>query len=229
MHQEEAIRKKQRQVFPRWCNTLTPWIIAFVICGFCGASAVGLLGYRSDWWQHQNYAPDQPVLFSHHHHVSQLRIDCRFCHGSVENSSFAGMPSTETCMTCHSGVFTNSPMLVPVVESARTNKPLQWTRVYDLPDYVYFEHSVHVNHGIGCTSCHGDIGEQRLTRQAQPLFMGWCLDCHRNPEKFIRNPEDVFSPSAPALSDLKPDVRASLYKRYDIAGNNLTDCYKCHR
>ena len=229
MRQDSAPPTKHRQLFPRWSNTLTPWIIVSVICGFCGIAVVSVYGYFSDWWQHDTYAPDQPVLFSHHHHVSELRIDCRFCHGSVENSSFAGMPATETCMTCHSGVFTNSPMLAPVIKSARTGKPLQWTRVYDLPDYVYFNHSAHVNHGIGCTSCHGDIGSQRLTRKAEPIFMGWCLDCHRHPQKFLRKPEDIFSPSAPARPDLPPAQSAELYQRYDIAGNNLTDCYKCHR
>ncbi len=152
------IDESRRQLFPKWSNGLVPWVIAGLLTTFVGATVVSYFGYRSDWWQHQNIPPHQPVLFSHHHHVTELKIDCRYCHGSVGKSSFAGMPATETCMSCHSGVFTDSPMLAPVIESYRTEKPLAWRRVYDLADYVYFDHSVHVANGIGCTSCHGEIG-----------------------------------------------------------------------
>lgn len=217
------------QLFPASINPFTRWLIAALLLGGATVTVFAWYGYRSDWWQHQNIAPDQPVLFSHQHHVEQLGIDCRFCHGSVEDSSFAGMPATETCMTCHSGIFTDSPMLAPVVASARFGKPLEWTRVYDLADYVYFDHGVHVNNGIGCTTCHGEIGKQSLTFKAQPLYMGWCLNCHRNPEKYIRETKDIFSPTAPPVSGLSQDRPAELIRQHNIGGQHLTDCTTCHR
>jgi hypothetical protein len=169
------------------------------------------------------------VLFSHRHHAEQLRIDCRFCHTSVENSSFAGMPATETCMTCHSGIFTDSPMLAPILTSAQTGMPMKWNRVNNLPDYVYFDHSVHVTHGIGCTTCHGEVGKQNLMQKAQSLHMTWCLDCHRDPTPFVRNQKDVFSSVAPEKSDLPDKERMALVHRLGLAGKNLTDCTTCHR
>lgn len=234
-HCAESIMQKEDhgagsgQLFPAYSNTLVRWTLA--VSGFTAATitAFAWYGYRSDWWQGQNLAPDQPVLFSHHHHTTELGIDCRYCHGSVETSSFAGMPATETCLSCHSGVFTDSPMLAPVIASARDRKPLEWNRVYDLADYVYFDHSVHVTNGIGCTTCHGDIGSQHLTLKAQPLYMSWCLECHRDPEKYVRRPEDVFSPSAPAISPLPLKQRRELVERFHVGGKHLTDCTTCHR
>ena len=221
--------KTPGQLFPAYSNTLVKWVIAGValIGGTLTYSAY--CGYRSDWWQGQNISPPQPVLFSHHHHTAELHIDCRYCHTSVESSSFAGMPATETCLSCHSGVFTDSPMLAPVMQSAVSNKPLVWNRVYALPGYVYFNHSIHIAKNIGCTTCHGDIGNQRLTRKAQPLYMGWCLECHRAPETYGRRTEDVFSPTAPAKPDLPAAERQALVHRLGIGGKPLTDCATCHR
>lgn len=226
---DEQDPSESPQAFPPGANALTRWILAAGALGLAGTAFTTYYGYRSDWWQQDDYAADQPVLFSHHHHVDELRIDCRYCHGSVEESSFAGMPATETCMSCHSGVFTDSPMLAPVVESARTGEPLEWRRVYDLADYVYFDHSAHVSRGIGCTSCHGEIGEQRLTAKAQPLHMSWCLDCHRDPGRFLRAPEQIFSPSAPAQPNHDEKKQQQLAEYYHIGGKHLTDCTICHR
>ncbi len=228
MHRPKA-DMREKPLFPASTNAFVRWIIFLILMSGATVTAFAWYGYRSDWWQGQNLAPDQPVLFSHEHHTTQLGIDCRFCHGSVEKSSYAGMPATETCMTCHSGVFTDSPMLAPVVASARTGTPIEWNRVYDLADYVYFNHSIHVTKGIGCTTCHGEIGAQKLTRKAQPLYMGWCLNCHRDPEKYLREKTEVFSPGAPAVADLSQDRRAELAKAYHIGGKHLTDCTTCHR
>ena len=131
--------------------------------------------------------------FSHEHHVRGLGIDCRYCHTSVEKSSFAGIPPTETCMTCHSQIWTDSPMLEPVRTSLRTNTPIRWNRVHDLPDYVYFNHGIHVQKGVGCVSCHGRVDQMPLTWKAEPMTMEWCLSCHRNPEKHLRPREEVFN------------------------------------
>ncbi|MBK1882065.1 cytochrome c3 family protein [Luteolibacter pohnpeiensis] len=218
-----------RQLFPPSVNYLARWILFLIFSGITTATVIFYYGYRSDWWQGQQMAPDQPILFSHHHHVTELKIDCRFCHSTVDQSSFAGMPATSTCLTCHSGVFTDSPMLAAAVQSEQTGTPLKWNRVYDLADYVYFDHSVHVSNGIGCTSCHGDIGNQRLTRKAQQTYMSWCLDCHRDPAQYIREPKDIYSPSAPARSNLTENRKVELLHQFRIGGQHLTDCTTCHR
>ena len=153
--------------------------------------------------------------FSHKHHAGELGIDCRYCHTSVEKSSFAGLPPTQTCMTCHSQIWTNAPMLEPVRASYRDNKSIAWTRVNALPDFVYFDHSIHVSKGVGCTTCHGPVAEMPLTWQANTLYMAWCLDCHREPEKFVRPKSkclirDYVTPSNQA------ELGAKLVKEYKI-------------
>lgn len=140
----------------------------------------------SDWVTYHDEAVEQPVAFSHQHHVSGLGIDCRFCHTGVETSAFAGLPPTKTCMTCHSQIWLHAPMLDPVRASWATATPIKWVRVHDLPDYVYFDHSVHVAKGVGCSTCHGDVGQMPLVRRVVNLQMRWCIDCHREPEKHLR-------------------------------------------
>jgi hypothetical protein len=160
---------------------------------------IGVLGFAlyeialSPWYTRQNFVEQQPVPFSHRHHVGELGIDCRYCHTSVEKSSFAGVPPTQTCMTCHSQIWTNASMLEPVRASYRDNVSISWVRVNALPDFVYFDHSIHVNKGIGCTSCHGEVGDMALTFRSGTLYMSWCLDCHREPEKNIRPKSEVFN------------------------------------
>src|SRR6476660_9255276 len=141
---------------------------------------------RSPYVTYAGVVRPQPVPFSHQHHVAALGIDCRYCHTSVETSGFAGIPPTATCMNCHRTIWNQAPILEPVRESFRTNKSLEWVRVHDLPDFAYFTHSIHVARGVGCKSCHGSVDKMPLMWQTQPLTMGWCLDCHRNPAPHIR-------------------------------------------
>ena len=172
--------------------------------------------------------------FSHRHHAGELGIDCRYCHTSVEKSSFAGLPPTQTCMTCHSQIWTNASMLEPVRASYRDDKSLEWTRVNALPDFVYFDHSIHVAKGVGCTTCHGPIAEMPLTYRAGTLYMSWCLDCHRQPEKYIRPKSEVFNPFyAAAIPECEEQAGSSgqqLVKEYKIQPlQTLQTCSTCHR
>jgi hypothetical protein len=171
---------------------------------------------------------EQPVQFSHEHHVSGLGIGCLYCHNSVEQSSFAGIPPTETCMTCHSQIWTNAAMLEPVRESWRTGEPIVWNRVYDLPDHVYFNHSIHVQKGVGCSTCHGQVDEMPLTWKAQSLHMEWCLGCHREPERFIRPRNEVYNMDWVAPEN-QIELGRRLVQEYNINVGKLTDCWVCHR
>ncbi len=171
---------------------------------------------------------EQPVPFSHRHHVSDVGLDCRYCHTSVEHSAFAGMPPTETCMTCHSRLFTDQPMLQPVIQSFARNKPIHWKRVHDLPDFVYFNHSIHVQKGVGCVSCHGRVDQMSLTRRVKPLTMQWCLSCHRDPAPHLRPRDRVFDLDWQPKGDRRALGRA-LMRKYHIATARLTDCSVCHR
>jgi hypothetical protein len=173
-----------------------------------------------------NIAQHQPVPFSHRHHAGELGIDCRYCHTSVEESSFAGIPPTATCMSCHSQIWLNSPMLEPVRASYRDDKSLQWVRVNALPDFVYFNHSIHVNKGVGCTTCHGPMADMPLTWRANTLQMEWCLECHRQPEKFVRPRDKVFSTDYKAPAN-QMELGAKLVADYKI--QKLTNCSTCHR
>lgn len=182
--------------------------------------------HRSSYATEEGVVRQQPVQFSHEHHVSGLGIDCRYCHASVEVSAFAGLPPTETCMNCHAHIWTESPYLAPVRESFRTGRPIAWTRVYDLPDFTYFHHGIHVQKGVGCVTCHGRVDRMPLTWKAQSLHMEWCLECHRQPERFVRPREFVFrmdwQPPADQLA-----LGRRLVQEYQI--EKLTTCYICHR
>src|SRR5450432_3149809 len=183
------------QIFRRSTNTFTRVTIfgAVFILGFA-VWAVDRLS-RSDYATRATQAREQPVPFSHQHHVGGMGVDCRYCHTSVETSATAGLPPTKTCMNCHSQIWSQSPTLEPVRASFRTGQSIQWTRVHDLPDFAYFNHSAHVNKGVGCTTCHGPVDRMPLMWQYASLQMEWCLDCHRNPEKYVRPKEEVFSVS----------------------------------
>src|SRR5579862_6921705 len=181
------------QIFHRSTNTLSRATIfgaVFVV------AALGWVAYAVQGSPYITYAgvrKPQPVPFSHQHHVTGLGIDCRYCHTSVETSSFAGIPPTETCMTCHSQIWTNAQLLEPVRASFRDETPLDWHRVHDVPRYAYFDHSIHVNKGIGCSTCHRRVDKMRLMWKQNTLFMWWCLDCHRNPEKKLRPKDQIFN------------------------------------
>ncbi len=176
----------------------------------------------------QGLTPEQPVPFSHQHHVGGLGLDCRYCHTAVERSRFAGLPPTETCMTCHSQLWTSAAMLAPVRRSLASGTPIRWRRVNALPGYVYFDHSIHVAKGIGCTTCHGPVHRMPLLRQAAPLTMGWCVDCHAHPEAHLRPEDQIFSTDWTPPPDQEARGRA-LMAHYGIRTGHLTDCSVCHR
>lgn len=171
---------------------------------------------------------EQPVPFSHKHHVKDDGIDCRYCHTTVEKSSSAGMPPTQVCMTCHSQIFKDAPLLEPIRESYLKNVPIHWNCVNQLPDFVYFNHSSHVKKGIGCVTCHGRIDEMPLTSRAAPLTMQWCLDCHRSPERRVRPREHVFDMHWQPMED-QAALGKKLVELYHIQKGRITDCSTCHR
>jgi hypothetical protein len=181
---------------------------------------------RSSWATQSGVAREQPVEFSHAHHVGDIGLDCRYCHTSVETSAFANVPPTKTCMNCHSQIWNTSPTLEPVRESFRTDKSIAWTRVHDLPDFVYFNHSIHINKGVGCETCHGRIDKMPLTWQKASLQMDWCLDCHRHPEQNVRPREAVFQMGYEPPID-QETLGRQLMKEYKI--QSLTSCSTCHR
>lgn len=214
------------QIFHPSMNTISRLsIFGFVFI----ITLVGLIGWslaRSPYQTGQGVVRPQPIPFSHEHHVGDVGIDCRFCHDTVETHASAGMPSTEVCLNCHSVLFRDSPILAQVHESQRDGTPIMWTRVHDLADYVYFHHGVHINAGIGCTSCHGEIDEMPLVFRSETLHMEWCLDCHRNPEKHVRPRDAVFDPhwEAPEAESIDPEL---LVKAHDL--QSRIQCSYCHR
>lgn len=214
------------QIFHPSFNTLSK-VSIFGAVFFLGAAIWGWdTILRSSYATQVNVAREQPVPFSHKHHVAGLGIDCRFCHTAVEDSASAGIPSTKVCMSCHSLVWTDADLLEPVRESYRTDRSIEWARVHDLPDFAYFDHSIHVNKGIGCTTCHGQVDEMPLMWRVNTLNMDWCLSCHRDPTPYLRPRDQVFE------TDWDPDrlnqaERESLAAQYHV--RSLTDCSVCHR
>jgi hypothetical protein len=191
-----------------------------------GAYSFYLLN-RSPYWTNVGVTLSQPVPFSHQHHVGELGLDCRFCHATVATSSYAGMPDTQTCMTCHSQVWKNAPMLAPVRKSYAENKPLEWNRVNEVPGYVYFNHSIHINKGVGCVSCHGRIDQMPITWKSVDMEMQWCLACHRNPGPKLRPLSKVYQMDWAPPKD--PHAGLDLATQRNIQKNHLTDCSACHR
>ncbi|MCC7163015.1 MAG: cytochrome c3 family protein [Anaerolineae bacterium] len=214
------------QIFHRSTNTLSRLSIFGAVFIIGGLFTVGAILVRSPYVTNVGVPVPQPVLFSHKHHVGDDGIDCRYCHASVEVSAFAGMPATETCMHCHSQLFNDSPMLQPVTTSAATGLPIAWNRVYQLPDFVYFDHSIHVNKGVGCTTCHGQVDEMPLIQKATSLQMTWCLECHRDPARFVRPRDEVFSMTWQPPPD-QAALGAKLVSEYHITSK--TNCWTCHR
>ncbi len=214
------------QIFHSSSNTLAKASIFGAVFILAGVAWLGGEIYQSSYVTNVNVPRQQPIPFSHKHHVSDDGIDCRYCHSSVEYSKFAGIPSTATCMTCHSQIWADSPMLEPVRASFQTGTSIQWTRVHVLPDYVFFDHSIHIHKGIGCSTCHGRVDQMPLTWAANTLFMGWCLDCHRAPERYVRPRNQVFNMEWTAPRDQEA-LGEKLVKEYKI--QKLTDCWTCHR
>lgn len=202
---------------------------ASIIVG--GLSVLALAGafyflIRSSYFTGVDITVQQPVPFSHLHHVDQLGIDCQYCHTSVENAAYAGVPPTETCMTCHSQVWTEAEILAPVRASWDTGQPIAWNKVHDLSDFVYFNHSIHINNGIGCETCHGRVDRMHLPYKNETMFMSWCLDCHRNPAQFVRPLDEIYTMGWTPPADF--DAHA-LVEAYNIEVGRLDDCSICHR
>jgi Cytochrome c7 and related cytochrome c len=217
------------QIFPRSANALVKSSLAGVLGLVLLGGWIVMTLMRSGWATKQNEIVEQPLQFSHAHHVGGEGIDCRYCHTSVETSAFAGIPPTKTCMNCHSQIWTNAPILEPVRASFREDKNLTWIRVNDLPDFVYFNHQIHVKQGVGCATCHGAVDKMPLMSQSASLLMEWCLDCHRAPEKYLRPRDQVFNMAYQAPAN-QLEVGMKLKQDYHVAGvEHMTSCSVCHR
>lgn len=216
------------QIFHPSTNTLSKVSILVVILLLAGGLWLAAEINRSPYVSQAEVVREQPVQFSHEHHVAGLGIDCRYCHTSVEQTAFAGIPPTETCMSCHSQIWTNAELLEPVRESYRTGVPIKWTRVHDLPDFVYFNHSIHVKQGVACESCHGRVDRMPLMWQANAMTMSWCLECHRNPEQKIRPRDEVFTMGY-TPKESQSTIGPELVKHHNINVRQLTNCSICHR
>ncbi|HVZ61705.1 MAG TPA: cytochrome c3 family protein [Terriglobales bacterium] len=230
------------QIFHRSTNTISRFSLVLAIVAVLGFFFFTLEIQRSPYVSWKGVVREQPVPFSHEHHAGELGIDCRYCHTGVETSSFAGIPPTKTCMNCHVQIWTNAEMLAPVRDSYKTGTPLVWTRVSLLPDFVYFDHSIHVAKGVGCESCHGRVDRMPLMRSNATLQMEWCLDCHRAPEKNLRPKSEVFNMAYEKPSSLKPVVvddknftsqmalGVYLKDKYEVRSvRDITSCTTCHR
>jgi hypothetical protein len=215
------------KIFPKSANKLPLQIVIFLIV-FGGVLSAGITYYATPKYTRVGYQPVQPVPFEHSLHAGQLGIDCRYCHTNVEKSEHSNVPATSVCMACHSLVKKDSPLLKVVRDSEQSGEPVPWVRVHKAPDYVYFNHSVHVNRGVSCVECHGHINEMKVVAHDQPQSMSWCLDCHRHPETRIRDSKDVFNLDSPTLA---------AQGRLDVALTRINDwkikppqsCSGCHR
>jgi hypothetical protein len=217
------------QIFHRSFNVYSKLSILFALLAAGGGVALVMAVDRSPYNTNEGVVYEQPVPFSHDHHTAALGIDCRYCHYTVERSAFAQIPPTEVCMNCHKEIWKDSPMLEAVRASYRDGEPIRWNRVHDLPDFVYFDHSVHVAKGVGCASCHGRVDEMPLIARGASLQMGWCLDCHRHPEDNVRPPSEVFNMSWERPKG-DPDYGKKLVEEAGIEDERrLTSCSTCHR
>jgi hypothetical protein len=212
--------------FPRWSNTALRLGLTLVGGGTLGALCLLMIYMRTPYITDVGVPISQPVMFDHRHHVVDDGIACRYCHYTVEKEASAGIPPTEMCMNCHNQIWNTSPILEPVRRSYFSGQPIEWRRVHDLPEFVYFNHSIHVNKGVGCVTCHGRVDQMAQVAKAQPLTMGWCLDCHRNPAPNLRPLDQITS------MDWKPPEDAGAFgeklaREYGV--QRLTHCSTCHR
>ncbi len=217
------------QVFHRAANNVAKIsiVVAVVLAGVAGFAYTQIA--RSSYLTGRYMEKQQPVQFSHKHHVGDDGIDCRYCHTAVETSYSAGIPPTQTCMNCHSQIWADSPYLEPVRASYRDNKPIEWERVHDLPEYAYFNHSIHIAKGVGCSTCHGQIDNMPAVYQENTLQMEWCLQCHREPEKYIRPKSEIYNMQWQD-GDLSVEERTQLKADYKIRSKEMmTSCSTCHR
>jgi hypothetical protein len=217
------------QLFRPASNTIAKVSIVVVILLLGTTLGIAYIADRGTWMTFVRVAPEQPIPFSHKHHVKDDGIDCRYCHTSVETSHYAGLPATEICMTCHSQIWSNASVTQPIRDSWASGKSIEWRRVHDLPDFVYFNHSIHVNKGIGCSTCHGHVDEMPLTYRVNNLYMDWCVNCHRQPAKYIRPRSEVFNIDYEYPSN-QAELGRKLVAEYHVQdARTLTDCFTCHR
>jgi menaquinone reductase, multiheme cytochrome c subunit len=219
-------------VFPRWANYLLPGVIVIgLAAGVCLPALLGLT--ISPHMTSVGYAPTQPIAFSHALHAGELGIDCRYCHTTVDQHSFAAIPTTQSCMSCHATIKTDSPNLELLRQAHASGEPIAWRKVHDLPDYVYFDHAAHIAKGVGCNSCHGQVDRMEVVHQAQAMSMAWCLDCHREPEKFLRPREHVTNMNWDPISITgrsQIELGEELKLQYHVQGMQyMTNCSTCHR
>jgi hypothetical protein len=213
------------QIFRRRTNRVVRVGIVVAIVLVTGLIGLAIRLDRSPRVTQVGAVREQPVPFSHETHVGRNGFDCRYCHSSVERSGFAGIPPTRTCMNCHVAVLPKNTDLMTVREGFKAGRPIEWTRVHDLPDYVFFDHSIHIHKGVGCTTCHGPVDQMAVMRQEASLQMDWCLTCHRNPEQYVRPRSEVFSVSyQPPANQI--EVGRRLVAEYAI--EKLTSCSTCH-
>jgi len=226
------------QVFPKSANYWSRGSIFALLFLIFGLGWMILTLQRSDFVTTANQFIEQPVQFSHQHHAGGIGIDCRYCHTSVEVSPSAGIPPTKTCINCHSQIWSTSPYLEPVRASFREDRPLQWIRVHDLPDFVYFNHSIHVTQGVGCETCHGRVDRMPLILQKSSLQMEWCLGCHRDPSQNLRPRDQITMMGyAPGAATPPPTVAADGSRVYHVGNDSITigsvehmtSCSVCHR
>jgi hypothetical protein len=207
-------------------NAVFRWVLVVLVAGAAGTVGALMLYWRTPYGTDQFEEVQQPVQFDHRHHVKDDLIDCRYCHTSVDRAPSAGIPPTELCLNCHAQVWNKSPLLDTVRASWFSGKPIEWVRVHRVPDFVYFNHAIHVNKGVGCVECHGRVDEMPAIRKAQPFTMQWCLDCHRNPYARLRPLEEVTSMTWKPEGD--PDAQGrELAKKYDVKPR--INCTTCHR
>ena len=219
-----------RFVFPKWANYLLPGLIVIALGGGPYVATLAGLGASAEALN-EGYRPDQPVPYSHKLHAGELGIDCRYCHTTVDEESFAAIPPTQTCMNCHQKIRPESEKLALVRKSHETGEPIPWKKVHDLGDYAYFNHSMHVNKGVACVQCHGRVDRMEVVEQKEPLSMGWCLDCHREPEPRLRPRDEVTEMGwHPPADQSREELGKKLAEEYEIPGEDyMTNCSLCHR
>ena len=214
-------------LFPKSANKL-PLQIVIYLCVLGSIATAGATYYMTPKYTRVGYAPVQPVPYSHALHVGQLGLDCRYCHSNVDKSGFANLPTSQTCMNCHNQVKKDSPLLEPIRHSYETGEPVRWVQIHELPDFAYFNHAAHVNRGVSCVECHGKINEMDVVAHAQPLSMGFCLDCHRNPQNRVRAPQDVYNLDSKTIASQFGEAAGQKFV-HDWNIKPPQSCTGCHR
>ncbi|NOK62335.1 MAG: cytochrome c [Chloroflexi bacterium AL-W] len=218
------------QVFSPRANLLVKVSILGIFLTLAVLIGLWMFLSRSDYMKQvgEDYPIEQPVAFNHTLHVTSLGMNCQYCHNGVAESGYSNVPATETCMSCHSHIATDRDSLIPIRDSWANNTPVEWNKVTKVPDYVYFNHSIHVNKGVGCSTCHGNVGNMNVVYRQEPMYMSWCLNCHSNPELYVRPQEEIYNTSYEHPPN-QLELGQQLVEQYGIELDNLTNCSICHR